>query len=628
MATPFTYSLQGVSGFSGISGFSGVGLSGTSGYSGLGTSGYSGYSGYSGLNGAYAASGISGFSGPSGYSGVGVSGYSGISGYSGYSGSGVSGYSGLGISGYSGYSGISGYSGWSGISGYSGFSGYSGISGFSSTSGFSGISGYSGWSGISGYSGASGYSGISGYSGVGTSGYSGATGTSGYSGYSGNSTSGYSGYSGLSGYSSTSGFSGYSGFSGSGISGYSGSGVSGYSGYSGAPAVGATYYPTSTPSEFSVYYGLMSLTPAVGTEYVYAYTLSASEQFGTLGQMVTPVGSPGEMVIAPGTWTFNAYYTLSGSNTSSITLTHAIYDRNGTTETMLFSATGAYLTASNTPILQSTSYSIAQSIPLSASTDRLVYRVFASTAAGDSATVGFAFLGTQHYSNIQTGIYQGAVGTSGYSGYSGLGLSGYSGISGYSGNIGQSGYSGISGYSGFGNTVVQVSQTSHGFSAGQVIARNSSGSNYVLAEADSSADAEAIGIVQTVSDANTFVYVSYGYISGLSGLTDGTVYFLSPTSAGTLTSTAPVTVGQVSKPMLIATSTTSGVVVNMRGITIASSYGTMSSQNANNVTITGGSISGTTISLANAYTAGAPTATGYINIKDSSGTTYKMLVGT
>ena len=76
------------------------------------TSGYSGYSGFSG-------SGISGFSGFSGYSG------SGISGYSGYSGSGISGYSGFSGSGLSGYSGFSGYSG-SGISGYSGFSGYSG----------------------------------------------------------------------------------------------------------------------------------------------------------------------------------------------------------------------------------------------------------------------------------------------------------------------------------------------------------------------------------------------------------------------------------------------------------------------------------------------------------------------
>ena len=39
-------------------------------------------------------------------------------------------------------------------------------------------------------------------------------------------------------------------------------------------------------------------------------------------------------------------------------------------------------------------------------------------------------------------------------------------------------------------------------------------------------------------------------------------------------------------------------------------------------------ILGYTAQLANAYAAGAPTATGYINIKDSSGTTYKVLVST
>lgn len=37
---------------------------------------------------------------------------------------------------------------------------------------------------------------------------------------------------------------------------------------------------------------------------------------------------------------------------------------------------------------------------------------------------------------------------------------------------------------------------------------------------------------------------------------------------------------------------------------------------------------GTALRLGTAYTAGAPTATGYVTIQDSSGTTYKVLVGT
>ena len=60
---------------------------------------------------------------------------------------------------------------------------------------------------------------------------------------------------------------------------------------------------------------------------------------------------------------------------------------------------------------------------------------------------------------------------------------------------------------------------------------------------------------------------------------------------------------------------------------------------ANNTTVTGTLIasitttglamaSGKDISVGNAYVAGAPTATGYVTIKDSNGVTYKVLVST
>jgi len=84
--------------------------------------------------------------------------------------------------------------------------------------------------------------------------------------------------------------------------------------------------------------------------------------------------------------------------------------------------------------------------------------------------------------------------------------------------------------------------------------------------------------------------------------------------------------------MLVATSTTTGVVVNMRGITIASSYGSMSLQNANNVNITGGAITGVTLSASNillnsSFVNTPVTNNGYITIQDSSGSTYKLMVG-
>src|SRR5574343_593691 len=107
-----------------------------------------------------------------------------------------------------------------------------------------------------------------------------------------------------------------------------------------------------------------------------------------------------------------------------------------------------------------------------------------------------------------------------------------------------------------------ISQTSHGFSAGNVVYFD--GTNYVLADCDSEATAEVVGIVSASVDSNTFTLVYGGYITGLSGLTAGAVHFLSST-AGALTTTEPSTAGQISKPLLIANSTTTGYFFNMRG---------------------------------------------------------------
>lgn len=119
------------------------------------------------------------------------------------------------------------------------------------------------------------------------------------------------------------------------------------------------------------------------------------------------------------------------------------------------------------------------------------------------------------------------------------------------------------------NTAKQITQTSHGFSVGQPI--RYSGTTYVLSKADTSSDAEVDGMVGTVIDANNFVLVSIGYITGLTGLTAGTTYFLSAATAGVLTSTAPSTAGQISKPIFRADSTTSGYFIDYRGIAIAAS---------------------------------------------------------
>lgn len=112
-----------------------------------------------------------------------------------------------------------------------------------------------------------------------------------------------------------------------------------------------------------------------------------------------------------------------------------------------------------------------------------------------------------------------------------------------------------------------ITQASHGFVAGDVL--RLSGTTYVKAQANSEANAEAVGIVSASVTSGIFRLVTHGKISGLTGLTAGTVYFLSQSSAGALTATEPTTVGQVSKPVLIADTTTSGWIFNMRGFIIS-----------------------------------------------------------
>ncbi len=114
-----------------------------------------------------------------------------------------------------------------------------------------------------------------------------------------------------------------------------------------------------------------------------------------------------------------------------------------------------------------------------------------------------------------------------------------------------------------GAVVTTVTQNNHGFIDGNVVFYN--GAAYAKAKADTSADAEVIGIVTSVIDANTFQLTTNGSVTILSGLTPGGIYFLSDSVAGTLTLTEPTTINYISKPLLIAVSATSGYFNNFRG---------------------------------------------------------------
>lgn len=99
---------------------------------------------------------------------------------------------------------------------------------------------------------------------------------------------------------------------------------------------------------------------------------------------------------------------------------------------------------------------------------------------------------------------------------------------------------------------VAVTQASHGLSVGDVVRFD--GTDYVQATADTAGNAEAVGVV-TLVDGDDFAFQTAGVVSTLSGLTPGELYYLQ--DDGSLGASA----GTVDKPVLIATSATTAVLI-------------------------------------------------------------------
>lgn len=112
---------------------------------------------------------------------------------------------------------------------------------------------------------------------------------------------------------------------------------------------------------------------------------------------------------------------------------------------------------------------------------------------------------------------------------------------------------------------LDVNQSGHGLAVQDVVKLSGSGT-YAKAQANSEANAEVVGIVSAVADTDNFTLTMYGLVTGFSGLTAATVYYLDDDTAGLLTTTEPTDAGDISKPVLIARTTTSGFFVNYRGM--------------------------------------------------------------
>ena len=114
-----------------------------------------------------------------------------------------------------------------------------------------------------------------------------------------------------------------------------------------------------------------------------------------------------------------------------------------------------------------------------------------------------------------------------------------------------------------------IAQAGHGLVVGDIVRLNGS-DTYTKAQANSAANAEVVGVVSAVADVNNFTLALPGsYTTVFAGaLVANTIYFLDPTTAGARTATEPSTVGQVSKPVLYAATTSGAYIMGMRGIVV------------------------------------------------------------
>jgi len=117
------------------------------------------------------------------------------------------------------------------------------------------------------------------------------------------------------------------------------------------------------------------------------------------------------------------------------------------------------------------------------------------------------------------------------------------------------------------NVTKNVTQASHGFAVKDFIGW--SGGTYNKAIADGNYDGEFVGLVTSAST-NSFNVTQSGYVTGLTGLVTNTTYFLSESTAGLITDTAPTGDTQINKAVLVANSTTSGWVLPYAGVVISS----------------------------------------------------------
>lgn len=126
----------------------------------------------------------------------------------------------------------------------------------------------------------------------------------------------------------------------------------------------------------------------------------------------------------------------------------------------------------------------------------------------------------------------------------------------------------IPGSGGTGTAIVQaVHQVAHGFADGNIITSSGTAGAYKKSKADAPANAEVVGIVTKIVDADNFQVTTEGFFTlGVPAQAAGTIMFLSDVTAGGLIATAPTGGTTVSKPLVqIITNGAIGYFHNYRG---------------------------------------------------------------
>lgn len=115
-----------------------------------------------------------------------------------------------------------------------------------------------------------------------------------------------------------------------------------------------------------------------------------------------------------------------------------------------------------------------------------------------------------------------------------------------------------------------VHQVAHGFDAGDLVVWD--GTEYIFSLSDSPTNCEGTVIVSDINGANDFWVAHIGQVGPLDAVStpfvSGSLYYVSSTQPGRLTTVAPTTPGMQLFPCFVATSTDSGIFFGGFGTTI------------------------------------------------------------